>query len=82
MCVAREFLVETGDIVLASLESKKRVALVGDNILGGKPSMIEFAPDGKTLVAYAQGMLHIFELGTGKEDSAIKTEATVGEPPN
>lgn len=73
---------ETGDIVLASLESKERVGLVGDNILGGKPSMIEFAPNGKTLVAYAQGMLHIFELGTGEEDSAIKTEATVGEPPN
>ncbi len=76
---------ESGDIILASLETKERVGLVGDGILGGKPSMIEFAPDGRSLVAYAQGMLHIFQLGSESTNSAIqpeKVQTAVGEPPN
>lgn len=74
---------ETGEIVLASLESKQRVGLIGDNILGAKPAMIEFAPNGKSLVAYANGVLHIFELGAENDNSAVeKQTAPVGEPPN
>lgn len=74
---------ETGEILLASLETKERDALIGDNILGGQPSMIEFSPDGSSLVAYANGVLHIFELGAKNENSAIEKQgAPVGEPPN
>lgn len=73
---------ETGEILLASLETKERDALIGDNILGGQPSMIEFSPDGGSLVAYANGVLHIFELGAENENSAIEKQAApVGEPP-
>lgn len=73
---------ETGDIVLASLGTKERIALVGDNILGGRPTMIEFAPDGRSLVTYAQGVLHIFELGAQQADPAAeKKPAADGEPP-
>ncbi len=64
---------ETGEIVLASLETKERFGLVGDNILGAKPEMIEFSPTGKHLVAYAKGVLHIFELGEAAANSEIVT---------
>ena len=63
---------ETGEIVLASLQSKERVGLVGDNILGSKPELIEFSPTGGHLVAFANGVLHIFKLG-GAEDNPVGT---------
>ena len=62
---------ETGEIVMASLESKERVGLLGDNILGAKPEMIEFSPTGKHLVAFAKGVLHIFELDESSGKSAL-----------
>lgn len=66
---------ETGEIVLASLETKERVGLLGDNILGAKPEMIEFSPTGKHLVAFAKGMLHIFALD--ETNSEITPESPV-----
>jgi hypothetical protein len=66
---------ETGEIVLASLQSKERVGLVGDRILGAWPEMIEFSPTGKHLVAYAKGVLHIFKL----DESNMNSEIVAGE---
>lgn len=66
---------ETGEIVMASLESKERVGLVGDNILGAKPELIEFSPTGGHLVAFAKGVLHIFELNESATNSEIVQES-------
>lgn len=66
---------ETGEIVMASLESKERIGLIGDKILGAKPEMIEFSPTGGHLVAFAKGVLHIFEL----DESAANSEITPQE---
>ena len=43
-------------------DSHERIGLVGDKILGAKPEMIEFSPSGRHLVAFAKGVLHVFEL--------------------
>lgn len=64
---------ESGELVLASLESKERVGVVGDGILGAKPEMVEFSPDGRHLVAYAKGVLHIFQLDESNADSESVT---------
>ena len=66
---------ETGEIVLASLETKERVGLVGDNILGAQPEMIEFSPTGKHLVAFAKGVLHILEM----DEANTNSEVVVGD---
>ena len=68
---------ETGEIVLASLQSKERVGLVGDGILGAWPEMIDFSPTGKHLVAYAKGVLHIFKL----DETNMNSEVVGGESP-
>lgn len=62
---------ETGDIVLASLETKSREAVVGEGILGTRSEMIEFTPSGSHLVAYADGLLHIFKLDNGKTNVPV-----------
>ena len=58
---------ETGQIVLASLKSKERAGLVGDNLLGARPEMIEFSPTGQHLVAFAKGVLHIVDIKNKNE---------------
>ncbi|WP_425399256.1 hypothetical protein [Aeoliella sp.] len=71
---------ETGEIVMASLESKERVGLIGDNILGAKPEMIEFSPTGGHMVAFAKGVLHIFELDEGAANSEVVDDEAVLAP--
>ncbi|TWU34918.1 hypothetical protein [Novipirellula artificiosorum] len=63
---------ETGGIVLASLDTKDRIGVIGDEILGVKPEMIEFSPTGGHLVAFANGMLHVFKLNEEGSNSEIQ----------
>lgn len=53
---------ETGEVILASLESRGRVGVIGNELLGAKPEMVEFSPDGGHLVAYARGELFLIPL--------------------
>lgn len=71
---------ETGEIVMASLDSKERVGLIGDNILGTKPEMIDFTPTGGHLVAFAKGVLHIFKLDEKTANSEIVDDGDVATP--
>ena len=65
---------EVGEIVLASLETRDIVAKLGsgERILGGKTEMIDFTPTAGHLLAYADGVLHIFKLG--KDSQVINVE--------
>ena len=62
------------------LVGRGRIGLVGDNILGGKPELIEFSPTGRHLVAFAKGVLHIFALGEANANSEIQPEADASNP--
>lgn len=66
---------ESGELFLASLESRERIAVVGDNILGERPEVVEFSPDGRHLVAFAKGVLHVFEIGESNANSEIMTDS-------
>ena len=70
---------ESGEIVLLSLASGERLAVVGTRILGSRPDLIRFSPTGEHLVAYAKGILHIFKLGTANENSEIVADSDTPE---
>ena len=61
---------EMGDLVLASLESKQRVGLVGEQVLAGRPDLVRFSPKGDRLVAYANGLLYVFVLEPEKQENS------------
>jgi len=50
---------EDGKIALASLDERRIFGVVGDEILEGPVDFMQFTPDGRYLVAYSEGMLHI-----------------------
>lgn len=65
---------ETGEVVLASLKNKQRTGLVGDNLLGARPEMIEFSPSGDRLVAFAKGVLHIVDVEGQPKQEVVQAD--------
>ena len=68
---------EDGRIVIASLETKGITAEMGERILGGVPEMVEFSPDGKHLVGFAKGMLHIFDIVDGSRPANVERLSSI-----
>lgn len=67
---------ETGDLVLASLETKQRIGVVGEQVLGGRPDFVGFSPTGRHLVAYARGELFLFPLTEEELKASIEPAET------
>lgn len=53
---------ETGDIVLVDLKSGEHLGVVGEKILGGPPELLRISRGDGHLIAYAKGVLHLFEF--------------------
>ncbi len=57
---------EEGSIVLANLQKRARTGVLKQVSLGAPAESILFTPDGRQLIAYARGILHIIGLENGK----------------
>jgi WD40 repeat protein len=68
---------EQGDVVLFDLPSRARIGQIGDKVLGAPAEFVDFTPNGKHLVAFAKGVLHIFSVDGLIKNGSLKAKAIV-----